>query len=96
MVCWFGVAGYVVHNEGTHEGGAGFGWEKHGQPQRNPGRVEAGDRGGMKGSFRRDVWDPNFGSDSSRFTIFWGSQMVETSKQTRVKSFRAFHLGLNE
>ena len=54
-------------------------------------RVEARDRGGMKGSFRRDVWDPNFGSDSSRFTIFWGSQMVETSKQTRVKSFRAFH-----
>ena len=23
---------YVVHNEGTHEGGAGFGWEKHGGP----------------------------------------------------------------
>ena len=22
----------MVHNEGTHEGGAGFGWEKHGQP----------------------------------------------------------------
>ena len=48
MVCWFGVAGYVVHNEGTHEGGAGFGWEKHGQPKI---RVEARDRGGMKGTF---------------------------------------------
>ena len=43
------MAGYGVSPEGTHEGGAGFGWEKHGQP--NEIRVEARDRGGMKGTF---------------------------------------------
>ena len=52
-----------------------------------PNEIRVGSKHVNEGKLSEGCWDPNFGSDSSRFTIFWGSQMVETSKQTMVKSF---------